>query len=330
VKHRILILAATIAASTGAAVAVTTASVGASPARLAAAATGFPSFTVVSEVSSLEVFDTSTGVAVGTVAAPAGLEFEGVASGGTSQTFLAYANPVSVTAACHAYYYRFRLTAAGQPQGLTVLRSIAGSTPTAIAASPGGGTYTYSATGCDTGNGVIGISGQAGNHTWAYDQGDNYTFSLAATAGAKELALSLMDRSDNWADLLLNAGSGAATVDGASRVVPAVPFADSLAISPDGATLYACVSSDTTGRGQVAAYSAATGKLIRVLYRWTLAVAGTYFCQVSADATGTDLLAGYSSNLAPHTSLIAINPQAGTAVKLPVRGNLVAGVAAAW
>jgi hypothetical protein len=301
----------------------------------APAAAGLPAFTVVSQGSSLKVFNTGTGAAGGTLAAPPGLEFGGVASGGTSQTFLAFANPVSVTAAaCHAYYYRFRLTAAGTPQGLTLLRSIAGSAASAIAASPGGGTYAYSAVHCLTAppNGLIGISGQAGNHTWAYDEGDNYTFSLAATAGAKELVLSLMDE-DNWANLLLNTGSGSATVDAASRIVPAVPYAQTLAISPNGATLYACVSGDQTG--QLAAYSAATGRLIRVLYKWTLAQASVNFCQVSADATGTLLLASfYSTNLgktAPSTSLIAINPQAGTAVKLPISADLVQdGVGAAW
>lgn len=304
----------------------------------APAATGFPAFTVVSQASSLKVFSTSTGAAVGTLAAPAGQQFEGVASGGTSQTFLAYANPASASAAaCHAYYYRFQLTATGTPQGLTLLRSIAGSAASAIAASPGGGTYAYSAVGCVTAppNGVIGISGQAGNYTWAYNEGDDYTFSLAATAGAKELVLSLMDDEDNWADLLLNTGSGLATVDAASRVVPAVPYAQTLAISPNGATLYACVSSFTTGHGQLAAYSAATGTLIRVLYRWTLAPGGNYFCQVSADATGTALLASFSSSTPTsqtQASLIAVNPQAGTAVKLPVSGDLVTagGVRAAW
>ena len=301
----------------------------------APAAAGLPAFTVVSQGSSLEVFNTGTGAAVGTLAAPAGLEFDGVASGGTSQTFLAFANPASATAPCHAYYYSFRLTAAGLPQGLTLLRSIAGSAASAIAASPGGGTYAYSAVHCLTAppNGLIGISGQAGNHTWAYNEGDDYTFSLAATAGAKELVLSLMDQEDNWANLLLNTGSGSPTVDAASRVVPAVPYAQALAISPNGATLYACVSGDQTG--QLAAYSAATGGLIRVLYKWTVAQAADNFCQVSADATGTLLLASFYSTevafTAPSTSLIAINPQAGTAVKLPISADLVKkGVGAAW
>ena len=102
-----------------------------------------------------------------------------------------------------------------------------------------------------------------------------------------------------------------------------------LAISPGGATLYACVSTGATG--ELAAYSAATGKLIRVLHRWTLPAAQYYFCQVSADATGKVLLASYFSNVNRHTSLTGINPQTGASVKLPVRGDYVIdGVEAAW
>ena len=329
-KHRLVTSAAAIAVIIAAAVTVTSATAGASLTRPAVTATGLPTFVVVNHASSLKVFNTSTGAAAGTLNAPAGQQFEGVASAGTFRTFLAFANPTSVNADCHAYYYRFQLTAAGKPSALTLLRSIPGSAATAIAASPGGGTYTYSAVHCDTAppNGLIGISGRAGNHTWAYDEADDYTFSLAATANGDTLALSLYAGS-RWANLLLNTDSSAATVDSASRILPTVPYAQTLAISPGGATLYACVSNRTAGK--LAAYSAATGKLIRVLYHWTLAPASSYFCQVSADAAGKVLLASYSSNLAPRTSLIAINPQAGTAVKLPVKGDyFYDGIGAAW
>jgi len=267
---------------------------------------------------------------VGTLKAPAGQQFEGVASGGTTKTFLAYANPASIGAACHAYYYSFQVSAAGTPSALTLLRSISGSAATAIAANPAGGTYTYSAVHCNTAppNGLIGITGKAGTHTWAYDEGDDYTFSLAATSDAGTLALSLYAGS-GWADLLLNTHSSAPTVDGASRVVPPIPYAQSLEISPGGATLYACISNGPTG--ELAAYNAATGKLIKVLHRWTLAAARIYFCQVSADATGRLLLATYSSNVSPRRSLIGINTQTGTTVKLPVRGDYTYdGVSASW
>jgi hypothetical protein len=340
VKHRLVSAAAAIAAVTAAAVTAvslapasattTSATAGALPARPAVAAIIRPSYVVVNEASSLKVFNTATGAVAGTLKAPAGLEFDGVADGGTSRTFLAYADPVSTTAACHAYYYRFGVAATGKPSGLTLLRSIPGSAATAIAASPGGGTYAYSAAHCDTvpPNGLIGISGRAGNHAWAYDEGDDYTFSLAASANARVLALSLFAGS-GWSNLLLNTKSRAATVDSASRILPAVPYAQTLAISPGGTTLYACISSGP--KGELAAYSAVSGKLIRVLHRWTLAPARSYFCQVSADETGRVLLASYSSNLTRRTSLIGINPREGTAVTLPVKADYVHdGVGAAW
>jgi hypothetical protein len=304
---------------------------GAAHARPAVTAPALPSFVVVNRASSLTVFNSSTGAVTGTVTAPTGLQFEGVASGGTSQTFLAYANPAATSASCHAYYYRFKLAASGKPSKLTLIRSIPGSAATAIAASPGGGTSAYSAVHCKTAppNGLIGISGQAGHRTWAYDEADDYTFSLAATANAETLALSLYVAGPGWANLLLNTHSSAATVGGASRVRPAIPYAQTLAVSPDGSTLYGCIPSGRTG--ELAAYSAATGNLIRVLHRWTLSRSGSYFCQVSADATGKLLLAAYSSDRTPRTSLIGINPQTGTAVTLPVRADYVFdGIGAAW
>lgn len=337
-RHRVAatavaIVAVTAAAGTGTATAMTAVSAAAPTSRTGSAVrtTALPSFAVVNHASSLQVFNTKTGAVTGTLKVPAGQRFQGVASAGTSQTFLAYTKQASINAACHARYYRFSVSATGKPSALTLLRSIRGSLGTAIAANPGGGTYAYSAVHCVTAppNGLIGISGKAGTRTWNYDEGDNYTFSLAATADAKTLALSLYVSGPGFTNLLLNADSHAATVDGASRVVSSFPYAQSLAISPNGATLYGCISNGPAG--ELAAYNARTGKLIKVLHRWSLATARIYFCQVTADATGKLLLANYSSDAAPRTSLIGINPQTGATVKLPVRGDYVVdGIEAAW
>lgn len=332
-RHRLLTPAVAIAVITAAALTVTPAAVGASLSRPTATPATLPSFVVVDHASSLKVYKTSPGAAVGTLNAPKGQKFQGVASGGTSQTFLAYASPASTSAACHAYYYRFRLAATGKPSALTPLDSIKHVLPTAIAATPRGGTDTFSAVHCYPAppNGRIAVTGQAGNHTWAYDLADDYTFSLAATGDGDTLALSLYvgPAGARGADLLLNTNSGAATVDRASRIVPNIPYADTLAISPGGATLYACISHGP--KGQLAAYSAATGQLIRVLHRWRLGQAQNYFCQVSADATGKALLATYFSDRAPHPSLIGINPQTGMSATLPIQGDYVIdGVEAAW
>jgi hypothetical protein len=279
----------------------------------AVAAVSLPEFTLVDLGSSLMVYNTHSGARVATVAAPAGQQFEEVASGGTARTFLA-ATGLSVSA-CHAYFYRFELAATGKPSPLTLLRSIPGSQPTAVAATPGGGSYAYSTVHCDTApNGLIGISGQAGNRTWAYDQGDDYTFSLAATADGDTLALSLLARS-RWSDLLLNTRSSAATVDNASRILPAVPYAQTLAISPDGRTLYACV--DSGPMGTLAAYSTATGAQIRVLHLWPLHSQG-FACQISIDPTGRFLLAAVASNIQQPSTLIGFDLRTGASATLPV------------
>ena len=330
-KHRLVVPAALVAIFT--AVMVTPAAAGASLARPAVTAAAFPSFAVVNHASSLEVFSTSTGTAAGTLKAPPGQKFQGVASGGTSGTFLAYASPSSTSAACHAYYYRFQLAATGKPSALTPLGSFKNVLPTAIAAAPGGGSDTFSMVHCypPVHNGRIEVTGPAGTRSWAYDLTDDYTFALAATADGGTLALSMYVGPSGLrgADLLLNTHSSAATVEDASRIVPHVPYAQALAVSPSGAALYACISHGP--RAELAAYSTATGQLIRVLHRWTVAQAQAYFCQVSADATGKTLLASYSSSRTPHTSLIGINPRTGVSVTLPVQGDYVIdGIEAAW
>jgi hypothetical protein len=178
---------------------------------------------------------------------------------------------------------------------------------------------------CDTAppNGLIGISGKAGTRTWSYDEGDDYTFSLAATTDADTLALSLYVAGPGWADLLLNTDSNAATVDRASRVAPAIPYAQSLAISPDGATLYACISDGRTGT--LAAYNARTGKLLKVLHRWTLATARIYFCQVSADATAVDRIAALSKARPVHGRHRGLLPRARADLPRDHLGNFACG-----
>ena len=60
---------------------------------------------------------------------------------------------------------------------------------------------------CDTAppNGGVGISGQAGNRTWEYPGGDDYAFSLAATADGRTLALSFYAANGTeYKDVLLN------------------------------------------------------------------------------------------------------------------------------
>ena len=273
-----------------------------------------PAFTVVDRGSALAVYLTRTGVRVATLAAPARQRFELVASGGTARSFLAATGLAG--SACHAYFYRFELSATGKPSALTFLRSVPGSLPTAVAAIPGGGSYAYSTVHCDHAppNGEIGISGQAGNRTWVYDEGDDYAFSLAATGDGHTLAFSLAAPSGN---MLLNTNSAARTVGGASRILQSVPASVTLAISHDGQTLYACAA--TGPAVTLAAYSTATGAQIRVLHQWP---GQELTCQISLDPTGRFLLAAVMPNVRQGWTLIGVDLRTSAPVTIPIRATL--------
>jgi hypothetical protein len=292
------------------------------------AAARVPKFTVVIKGPALAVYRTRSGVSVATIAPPARQQFELVASGGTARTFLAATHLAG--SACHAYFYRFELSASGRPSPLTFLRSVPGSLPSALAATPGGGSYAYSTVHCATAppNGEIGISGQAGNRTWAYNEADNYAFSLAATADGHTLAFSLVTPSG---DMLLNTSSAARTVDGASRVLRSVPASPTLAISPDGQTLYTCASSGPTVT--LAAYSIATGAQIRVLHRWPdhQGLGQEPICLISLDPTGRFLLAAVAPAPLQASTLIGFDLRTSAPVTIPVRAVLrYRGTQYAW
>lgn len=278
-----------------------------------------PAFTVVDRGSALAVYRTRTGAKVATLRAPRGQRFKLVASGGTARSFLAAASPAGSD--CQAYFYRFELSATGQPSSLAFLRSVPGSLPTAVTAIPGGDGYAYSTVHCRTAppNGEIGISGPAGNRGWAYDLGDNYAVSLAAAGDGQTLAFSLTSPSG---DMLLNTNSAARTVDRASRILRTAPASPTMAISHDGRTLYTCES------GTLAAYSIATGVLLRVLHQWS---AEEVDCQISLDPTGRFLLAAVAPEAQSAWTLTGVDLRTGAPVRIPVRAALpYLGTQLAW
>jgi len=313
------------------------------PSRPAARPAVLPAFTLIDLGSSVQVRDTRTGARVATLTPPAGQQFEDVASGGTAGTFLA---ATGLTAsACHAYFYRFHLSATGQPSALTFLRSVPGSQPTAVIGIPGGRSYAYSTVHCQTAppNGGVGISGPIGNRTWTYPAGDDYADSLSATADGRTLALSFFVYGPGFQDMLLNTKSRARTAAGASRGLASVPVSPTLAISPDGRTLYACTSDGTTGT--LASYSTASGAQLRVLHQWRVTQSGGgapgtssgYFsrgfsCQISTDLTGRYLLAAVSlGNKLKHWTMTGFDLQTGAFAKIPVHPHLpFRGAQLAW
>lgn len=301
------------------------------------AAARLPEFTLVDLGSSVKVYNTRTGAGVATLAPPAGQQFEEVANAGTARTFLAATG--APASACHAYFYRFQLSATGQPSALTFLRSVSDSQPTAIIGVPGGRSYAYSTAHCDTAppNGGVGISGQAGNRTWDYPAGDDYSFSLASTADGRTLALSFgvygTGPATGFQNMLLNTKSRSRTAQGASRILSSVPASVTLAISPDGRTLYACESDGTTGT--LAAYSTATGAQTRVLHQWPVTGSGGgapgtssgymsrgFSCQISTDPAGRYLLAAVSFDAnSDHWALTGFDLKTGAFAKIPVRAS---------
>jgi WD40 repeat protein len=313
------------------------------PRPAAAAAPSLPEFTLVDLGSSVKVYDTRTGAGVAKLTPPAGQQFEDVASGGSPGTFLA-ATGLSGSV-CHAYFYQFHLSATGGPSPLTFLRSVPGSQPTAVIGIPGSRSYAYSTVHCQTAppNGGVGISGPAGNRTWTYPTGDDYADSLAATADGRTLALSFFVYGPGFQDMLLNTKSSSPTAAGASRTLPSVPVSQTLAISPDGRTLYACASDGTTGT--LASYSTATGAQLRVLHQWPVTASGGgapgtdsgyssqgFSCQISTDATGRYLLAAVSlDNKLKHWTVTGFDLQTGAFTTTPVRPHLpFRGAQLAW
>lgn len=341
-SRRVRILAPLAAAAAVAIVVAVTAAVGsvaprhqaqATRPRPAAPAAILPAYTLVDAGSALQVYATRTGAVVASVAAPAGQKFEDVASAGTAGTFLAATG--SSGSACHAYFYRFELSASGQPSALTTLRSVPDSQPTAVVGIPGGQSYAYSTVHCDTAppNGGVGIGGPAGDRSWTYPTGDDYADSLSATADGRTIALSFFVYGPGFQDMLLNTTSPATAAVNAARGLPAVPVSPTLAISPDGKTIYGCASNGTTGT--LAGYSVATGAQLRVLHQWPVTDSGGaagsgngydtpgFSCQISTDATGRYLLAAVSLDTTlKHWTLTGFDLQTGASAKVPIRPNL--------
>jgi DNA-binding beta-propeller fold protein YncE len=134
-----------------------------------------------------------------------------------------------------------------------------------------------------------------------------------------------MPTGSGYEDELLNTSSTARTVNGASRVLPTVPAATTLAISPDGRTVYAC---DATGT--LAAYSTATGAQIRVLHEWPVR-SPNFSCQISADPTGRFLIAAVAPDIQQPSVLTGFDLRTGASVTLPVHPSLVLlGSQVAW
>jgi len=296
-----LIVAATILVPHAAARHTTTVPARPAASARSASASALPPYTVVSQGAgdSLMVYDTASGAVTGTMDSPSGQQFVDVAADGNDRSFLV-STSLDSPAACAATFYKLQLAEGGQPLSLTPLRTVAGSTPTAVAAD--GSTFAYSVAHCatnssgrQTSNTVTGYIG-AGNRHWTFTLSEDYANSLAVSASAGKLAFPMFVPGGGLiqAGLVLDTGSRSATVAGASRVtLHGHGTVQSVAISANGGTLYACTQQGTTMT--IAAYDTATGTRTRLLHDWRVPQRTTTICDLSTDASAGYLLASVST-----------------------------------
>jgi hypothetical protein len=301
------------------------------PAGPAASTSGLPPFTVVVWGDSLTVFNTASGTIAGNMNSPQGQQFMQVAPDGNARTFIVTSTLAS-NAACSATFYRLRLDGDGAPLSLTTLRTLSGYTPSALAVD--GGTLAYSVAHCATGNGpgpsagntVIGYIGDA-QRRWTFTLDEDYATALSASATGT-LAFAMVPGSGlNEVAMVLHTASRSGAIAATSRVVvPGPGTVQSVALSPDGKTLYACNWAGSTE--MLAAYNTATGRRIDVLHTWHTSTKQNPSCFLGVDGSGRYLLAEVSvSNVATTSSPLSSNTtltgyRLGSATPIPIGTQL--------
>jgi hypothetical protein len=297
----------------------------------AASASALPPFTVVVWGDSLTVFDTASGTIAGNMNSPQGQQFMQVAPDGNARTFIV-SSTLASSAACSATFYRLQLTDDGAPLSLTSLRTVPGYTPSALAVD--GGTLAYSVAHCATGNGpgpsagntVIGYIGDA-QRRWTFTLDEDYATALSASATGT-LAFAMVPGSGlNEVAMVLHTASRSGAIAATSRVVvPGPGTVQSVALSPDGKTLYACNWAASTET--LAAYNTATGRRIDVLHSWHTSAKQNPSCHLGVDGSGRYLLAEVSvinvatssSELSSTTTLTGY--RLGSATPIPIGTKL--------
>jgi hypothetical protein len=294
----------------------------AQPARKLTASTGatrvkssgpaaLPQFVVENDGGALQVVDTATWLAVGQLSAPTGQSFEAVAGAADDRTFVVAAD-LNPQTTCATWLYVVHLNSRGQPGTLSPLAPRAAGLPTSIAVSADGSTVAYSIVHCASGAtghiaasqpiGTIGVlniaSGQS--RQWSFSLAEDYTsdLSLSGTGGMVGFS-SYLDgvpaASSTTVGRVLSADAQAGTVLQRAQVLirpaqAAYAGVDSVALSSDGHTMYACTNGGASAADMtqtVGAYDTATGNLTRVLRTWH---AQDSSCAITADPAGGHLL----------------------------------------
>jgi hypothetical protein len=258
--------------------------------------TALPKFTVLNNTNAIDVVTTATGRIVGRLRAPARQGFSSVVGTTGDRTFFATAS-LNPQTACRTFFYRFTLSAKGQPSPLTPLpvgRLIG--LPTAVAANASRSLMGFSMVQCASsiagpiGNGrVIGGIGLVDLATdkiiklWSYTMGDDYATDLTMSADGRLLGYSDYLNNNDTAGQVLQTSSPSGTTERYSRIVVRETNL-ATALSPNGQLMYAVSGS----RDQVlAAYKVADGHLVGVLHRWPT---GTTLARPVIDPAGGYLI----------------------------------------
>lgn len=289
------------------------------PPRAAAAAAGspLPPYTVVIQDSALFVYKTTSGTITATVNVPNGQQFEEVTADGNDRTFLVSTSLTSMSD-CAATFYRLQLSADGTPGQLTPVLTLNGYTPSAMTVA--GGTFAYSVPHCGTSghqndNTVIGYVAAGGRH-WSFTLSEDYanTLALSPKTGLLAFPMAIPGSGLNEEGMVLNTASRSGPIASTARVAVRVKGSlQSLAISPDGSTLYGCSVSGSTA--SLDSYDTATGHRTAVLGSWRVSAKHIAYCDVTLDASGRYLLASVNvTTPAETTPATASGPLTSTTV----------------
>jgi hypothetical protein len=325
-----------------------------------------PQFTLADEGSDLRVIQTVTGRVVGKVSAPAGLSFtdaEGnlheMAGTANDRTFFVLASPVPFS--CRAFLYKVQLGPGGQPSLIRLPVTLpAGTGIPALAASGDGRTAALLLSSCgklspdasamQANGGIVLVDLATGRLIRQWSYGPNEVAQIPPSgpyiylsADGGQLAFPVYQKStpQDLTVRMLATSAPSGTLDSASHVawrqpqgyVMAAP--PPMALSPDGKTLYACagpLSRSSISITLLLAFSATTGRQIRVLHTWapsryvlcgvvtTDPLSGSLLAYVDSRMTGTATRPSRRSAATapyPGTYLFAVDPATGRASALP-------------
>lgn len=264
-----------------------------------------PRYTVLINGNVLDVVVTATGRVTGQLSAPARQGFVDLAGTASDRTFFVATQAGNKKIPCQTTFYRFSLSADGQPSALTPLpvRPLLG-LPTSLAASANGSLVAYSVVLCagEPGDraGQAGLGRRIGHiglidlavgkitRQWSYTLGEDYANDLSMSADGTLLGYwnyfgDVPGSADAPVGRVLAASAPSGPDTRHSRVVVRRPSVTTLSAS--GHLTYALTG---VAGNVLAAYDTANGRRVEILRTWRV---GTQPSRLIADPTGRYALA---------------------------------------